>query len=100
MIVNVRDTSIVKKIVLIVIAVLALSLCLALWLNRSREVSQTDAALSSVQVETERLERTAQRIDKTVKGEVRSNEQKVQGIDVSAAIDELVRAFRKSRDDL
>lgn len=99
MIVNVRDTSIVKKIVLIVIA-LALSLCLALWLNRSREVSQTDAALSSVQVETERLERTAQRIDKTVKGEIRSNEQKVQGIDVSAAIDELVRAFRKSRDDL
>lgn len=99
MIVNLNEYSL-KKAAFVVAFILIMFFCAALCFNRSREVPQTDAAITSVRVEVERLDRTVQRIDKTVKGEVSSNEQKVQGIDVSAAIDELVRAFRKSCDDL
>lgn len=90
-----------KRICAFAITVFFLGLLSAWYFNRSRDVPQTDAAITSVRVEVERLNRTVQRIDKAVKKEVESHgKETISSADVSAVVDELVRAFRKSRDNL
>ena len=90
-----------RRICFVAITVFFLGLLAAWYFNRSRVTPQTDAAITSVLVEVERLDRTVQLIDKAVKKEVQSHgKEAIPSVDVSVVVDELVRAFRKSRDNL